>query len=328
MGEVIDTGRGELTALQVESYDEIDSSIFFGERTPEQVEELAKKKDEQEKPEEPEVKEPEADEGSTEDQEPKDEGEPETYTIELAGQTLEVSKEQYDEFQETKSGYMKDADYRKKTAKVAEQRRKLEEIYGPLDQVITQEPAQPGVPESDTDEEFNPFDKKALVGLFREVLDQRDQVGKTQTIQAKEASLKGEVWSELTSTHSDLTNENSLLYKTASEILHNMDPHMARSPFCDRYAVIEAIQILGPSYQAKAESNAKKEIVKKLGQPGPIPKGPKGSGDKVADDVLSAEEERLIKIPEHEAALNLSDVDFQKWEKATMKFRQQYRRGL
>lgn len=324
MGEAIDTGRGETTALQVESYDDMDSAVFFGTKTPQQVEEedLARKTLETNK--EPEVSESIESEQSEEQGGSTEEGEtePEKYTIELGGQTIEVSKEAYDDFQEKNAGYMKDADYRKKTAKLADQRRKLEEIYGPFDQVVT-EPAVPAVvPESTGEpEEFNPFDKKALVGLFSEVLDQRDQVGKTKTIQAKEGALKSEVWSDLQKDHSDLKDETSLLYKTATEILQNMDPHMARSPFCDRYAVIEAIHILGPSYRAKAEADAKKKIVQTLGQPGPTPGGPKGSDDKAADDILSAEEERLNKIPEHVAALELNDADFRKWEIATTKSR-------
>ena len=296
MGEVTEEREDDLDELTVESYEEDKGDIFFQEEKPEAepTEEL----------EEAQEEEPIQEESTPE--------EPETYEI-------DGEKVTADQIKEWKSGHMKDADYRQKTSDLADRKRELEQIYGPMSDEEVQHAAPEIVAPQETGE-FDPYDsaqiENKIDSTMRKFFERQTAEATVKQRQANFNNTRSKTWADLQDKNEDLRDENSMLYKTATEVL-NTDPGLLNTPLCDVYAVNEAKRILGPKYMAEAKAEGASQVVKQLGEQAPTPTTPRGGGD-VQEDVLTAKEERLSKLPPYKAAA-LSAKEYDAYLKASKK---------
>ena len=318
MGEAIRTAPDDVQgdADETELYEGFDDPnaemIPEDYKEPLDTEEPEKKGEEETEPEKGAEKEP-TDKGSTED-------EPEIEIPTRDGKS--TRKVKVSDVLGWEAGGMMEADYRKKTSALNRQIEQLETVYGPLDQQGLEATAEatPDLSGQPVEEEFDPYNRNQLETTVQTA------VNKALTVQSKETQeknrdveferIRNDNWGQLTDQYPALANQDSDLFKTADAIL-KADVGLRHSPYCDVYAVERALKILNPIIKENEKAEGRQEIITRLGENETQP-SPTGGGDSDTEEVLTAEEEKLVKIPPHEAGF-LPDKQFQAYLKANEK---------
>jgi hypothetical protein len=230
---------------------------------------------------------------------------------------------------------MKDADYRQKTANVSaqrkeldEQRRQMEQIYGPFGQqqapnMMGVQQAHQGMPQVQQTQTDDPYGEGPTVQQqVTSAMDQYFAVRDQRSQQASIEQAKNADWQALCTQHPDLLDANSDL-KQIAEQAYAADPFLANTPLGQRYAVQRAMQILGPAYQAQARAEGARQVVNQLGNTAPVVQAPAGGGTSTSDDNdMTAQETNLLRYVNQNPGVitQLSDKQMKAYRRASVKF--------
>lgn len=198
---------------------------------------------------------------------------------------------------------LKERSYRQKTIELAKERERLKKVY-----------TQPEEVEKMDESDFNVQDKNSLKQVISEVLREEKVLAQKGTSETSYNELRAESWNALKGVYSDLNDENSELFKIATECLQ-ADPGLLYSPLCDQYAVMKAVDIIGHN-KVVMKGKLKESIVKSKEKTSiSTLAGGGGASDDVEGGEVMAFIKRIDAMPPHEAARVLSTKDYNKYMK-------------